>query len=337
MGSMKKGDGGESLELPVTPEWVRELRKAELHVHLLGSIRPTTALEFADRHGIPFPVDGEDRWAPFFARGDLAAFVEGFISLFEIVRSEEDLRRTISEAAEDWSRDGIAYTEPRITATSHLDRGFEADVLRRTLRDGRTEARKNHDLEIAWIVDFPRILGVDTGRRALEFAVSAMEDGVVGFDIAGYEGPFGEESDWADLFREAKRRGLRTTAHSGEIGSAIHVRTAVENWGVDRIGHGVRAVEDDSLLDLLRDRGIPIETNPSCNILLGNVPSLEFHPLEVFRKRGIPIVLNTDDPSLFGITLSGEIFQTAAAFGWDRGTVLSIIENGWRHRFGGKE
>lgn len=318
---------------PVTLDWIRGLVKAELHVHLLGAIRPATALELAARNDVPFPISRIEDWVPYFTRGDLAAFVEGFIALFEIVGSEEDVHRIALEAAEDWSRDGIAYTEPRITVTSHLSRGLSFDALFAGLDAARTEAFEKHRVAIRWIVDFPRILGAETGRLALESAVRGMDRGVVGFDIAGYEGEGAERSEWETLFREARDRGLRTTAHAGEIGSPAHVRRAVEEWKVDRIGHGVRAVEDPEVMDLLAERGIPIEVNPSCNILLGSVPDLASHPLEVFRGRGVPIAINTDDPTLFGITLSEEIQRTATAFGWDRGTVLQVIENGWKHRF----
>ncbi len=319
--------------LPVTLDWVRNQEKAELHVHLLGAIRPSTALEIAANNSIPFPISEERKWIPFFTRGDLAHFVEGFISLFEIIKTAEDLHRVVLEAAEDWANDGITYSEPRVTVTSHVARGLEADSLLSILKASRLEARRRFGIEIQWMVDFPRILGSETGWQALEIATKGMNSGIVGFDIAGYEGSLELDSEWRLLFQEAKTKGLRTTAHSGEIGSAAHVRAAVEDWGVERIGHGTRAVEDETVMDLLLTKNIPIEVNPTCNVLLGNVDSLGSHPLEVFRKRGIPITLNTDDPSLFGISLSEEIYRTAHQFGWDRQVTQSVIANGWRYRF----
>lgn len=315
-------------------DWIRAQKKAELHVHLFGAIRPGTALELAEKHRVPFPIRSEEDWIPYFTRGGLAAFVEGFIALFEIARTEEDFFRIAVEAAEDWSREGVAYTEPRLTLTSHFSRGVDFETVFSGLEEARKIALERHRMAIRWIVDFPRILGPETGRMALDAAERAREFGVVGFDIAGYEGPYGEEEDWRRLFLDAKDRGLRTTAHAGEVGSPLNVRRAVEDWKVDRIGHGVRAVEDPALLDLLSERGIPIEVSPTCNVLLGNVSDLESHPLEIFRQKGIPIILNTDDPTLFGVTLSEEIHRTATTFGWDRPTTLRVIENGWVHRFG---
>ena len=318
---------------PISLDWIRKQEKAELHVHLLGAIRPGTALELANKNKVPFPIKRETDWLPYFSRGDLSNFVEGFISLFEIIKTRDDFHRVVLEAAEDWARDGITYSEPRVTATSHLSRGFDRETLRSLLGSAKAESRARFGIEIAWVIDFPRILGIRTGWQALEFASASMEEGVVGFDIAGYEGAYGENREWRELFLEAKKRGLKTTAHSGEVGSSAHVRTAVEEWKVDRIGHGVRAIEDIELMDLLAEKGIPIEINPSCNVLLGSVPSLPEHPLEEFRRRGIPIILNTDDPSLFGVTLSEEIDKTALTFGWDRETTLRVIENGWKYRF----
>ncbi|MCA9411869.1 MAG: adenosine deaminase [Candidatus Omnitrophica bacterium] len=315
---------------------MRSQPKAELHVHLLGAIRPETALSIAEKNRIGFPVNRVEDWILFFTKGDLAVFVEGFIALFEIIRTEEDFYRVAMEAAEDWSRDGVAYTEPRLTLTSHLDRGLSFETIFGGLDSARSEAKDRFGIEIRWIVDFPRILGVETGYRALDAAVRGIERGVIGFDIAGYEGPYGTDSEWRELFLEARRRGLHVTAHSGEVGSAAHVRTAVESWNVERIGHGVRAAEDESVMALLTERGVPLEICPTCNVLLGNVPALSDHPIELFRQRGIPVTLNTDDPSLFGISLSEEIFRAAQTFRWDREVVTGVIKNAWDHRFVGE-
>ena len=329
MNSRQETSGGSSATL----EWIRAQPKAELHLHLLGAIRPRTALELAERHRVGFPLRSEREWVPFFSAGDLSAFVTAFTALFDLLRTKEDFERVAREVFQDLAADGIAYAEPRITLTSHLSRGVALGALVEGLSAARVFARAEWNLEIGWIVDFPRVLGREVGERALQEAMAGREWGVVGFDIAGYEGSFGDESYLVDLFRRARESGLGTTAHAGEIGSSARVRTAVEDWKVDRIGHGIQAAGDTEVMRLLAENRIPLEIAPTSNLLLGVVDSLESHPIEILRRAGVPVTVNTDDPSLFGTTLSRELRSVAETFRWSWEVVEEVISNAWEFRF----
>jgi len=326
---MKSSDRPTAIDL----DWIRSQPKAELHVHLLGAIRPSTALELARKNRVDFPIRTERDWLSTFTTGDLSSFVVAFTRLFEILKEARDFQRVATEAFEDLAEDGIAYAEPRITVTSHLSRRVAREAIGEGLAAAVAHASKSLNLEIAWIVDFPRILGPEVGEKALEEAIRGKEWGVVGFDVAGYEITPGGEGYLKDLFRKAKDHGLKTTAHAGEVGSPSHVRTALEEWHVDRIGHGTRAIEDKALVEILAERQIPLEICPTSNVVLGSVDSIASHPLDEYRKAGIPIVLNTDDPSLFGITLSREMLLVAETFGWSVETLREVVQNGWENRF----
>jgi len=317
-------------------QWIRNQPKADLHLHLLGAIRPKTALELGRKYSKPFPFDDPEEFPGWFQDGDLSTFVLRFIHLFEIVRTSEDFERVAVEAFEDLAKDGVHYAEPRVTMTSHLARGVTRKTMSEALSAASRFAESSLGLEIGWVIDFPRTLGVEIGSRALEEAIAGRDWGVVGFDMAGDE-PVGEEDDQLkELFQNAKESGLGVSVHAGEVGPPAHVRKAVEDLKADRIGHATRAVEDPEVVQLLAEKAVPVEICISSNRALGGLESIAEHPVETFRKAGIPVCLCTDDPSLFGTTLSGEIYDAARTFGWSKETVEEVIQNSWKHRFGPK-
>ena len=321
------------LDNAVSLEWIRAIPKAELHIHLLGAIRPRTALELARRHKVDLPFDSLEFWTPFFCTGNLAQFVERFILLFPLLREKEDFERVGREVFEDLHADGIRSVEPRITLTSHLLRGVSEEAIGEGLAAAACYAHETLGMKVRWIVDFPRILGLQVGRLALEAAIRGIAWGVAGFDIAGYEGPGEDDPAYCAIFARAREAGLHLTAHAGETGPPEHIRIAINEWGVERIGHGIQASRDSDLAEELASRKIPLEICPTSNIALGAVPDIYSHPLETFRQQSLRITINSDDPSLFGTTLSREYLIAAAAFGWDRETVLKIIEEGWLAAF----
>jgi adenosine deaminase len=161
---------------------------------------------------------------------------------------------------------------------------------------------------------------------------------VVGIDIAGYEesppGQTPSPSDpYVEIFRQATAAGLKVTAHAGEKGPPAHIRTAVFEWGAKRIGHGIKSIQDPELMAQLIDQHIVLEICPTSNLALGMVPSLEAHPVDQLRQAGIAITINTDDPSLFGTTLSEELLKVATTFGWSQEIVLQVVRTAWQARF----
>lgn len=334
--SKKSRSSGRKKDLP-TLEWVRALPKAELHMHLLGGIRGQTAASLAQKNHVTLPYDPTREWGGAFHQRSLSSFVENFIPLFSLLKDSSDFERLATEVLEDLALDGVRYVEPRITMTSHLARGVSEEAIRQGLHRAAENATKSQGIEVGWVIDFPRVLGVQTAESALVHAIRGKDWGVVGFDIAGYEGRTSEDPDLTAIFERAKEAGLGVTAHVGEKGPPEHIWTAIRDWRANRIGHGIQSIHDPALIEELVERQIPLEVCPSSNVALGAVPSYVDHPVDRLYRAGIPITLNTDDPSLFGTTLSEEILRTAEVFGWSREDIERVVENGWRYRFLGNQ
>jgi adenosine deaminase/aminodeoxyfutalosine deaminase len=194
------------------------------------------------------------------------------------------------------------------------------------------QAAAGYGIEVHWILDAVRHFGVAHAMRVAELAAQRVTDGVVAFGIGGDE-ERGPAAWFGEVYSFAKSAGLRLTAHAGETVGPESVWAALE-IGAERIGHGIRAVEDAALLRHLRDRGIPLEVCITSNVATGAVASLAAHPVRRLFDAGVPITLNTDDPAIFATTLSGEYALAARQFGFSNADLRGIAENGFRYAFG---
>lgn len=192
-------------------------------------------------------------------------------------------------------------------------------------------AAREYPIEVYWILDAVRHFGAEPAMRVAELAAERVDDGVVAFGIGGDEarGP----AEWfAAVYQFAKRAGLRLTAHAGETMGPASVWAALE-IGAERIGHGIRAVEDPALLARLRASGIPLEVCITSNVMTGAAASLEAHPVRKLYDAGVAITLNTDDPGLFATSLCAEYELAARQFGFSEAELRGIAENGFRYGF----
>lgn len=284
----------------------RSLPKADLHLHAIGAMRPTTIVDLARRRGAPILEAAEAGAVDGFAFPDLARFVEFFIGLFELVLDGDTFERITYELLEDAAEDGVRHVEMRFTPTSHIHRGADATTMFEGIRAGRRMAERDHGVTSRVVVDFPRSLPLAVAEENLRVALAHREAGVVGIDIAGDEAAVACPATFTPVFDAAHRAGLNVTAHAGEAAGAPSVRDALERYTASRIGHGTRAVEDADLLARLARERIVLEVCPSSNEALGVVASVRDHPVAAFLEAGIPCVVATDDPTLFRTTLSRE-------------------------------
>ncbi|MFV1959475.1 MAG: adenosine deaminase [Planctomycetota bacterium] len=305
-------------ERPPSPR-LRVLPKTDLHLHALGALRPTTVLDLARRRGAPILPVGEAGAAEGGYRfEDLSAFVAFFLGLFELALDAPALERITFEVLEDAAAEGCRYAELRFTPTSHLDRGAEEQAFFAGIEAGRRAAEEACAIEARLVLDFPRTRGPEVAEKTLHLALRHRAEGVVGLDVAGDERATGFDPCFVPVSEEARRRGLIVTAHAGEGAGPESVRAAVEAYGARRIGHGTRAAEDPSLLDLLARRGVVLEVCPSSNVALGVVDALAHHPLPRFLRAGVVCTIATDDPALFSTTLTREYerLHDEAGMGW---------------------
>jgi adenosine deaminase/aminodeoxyfutalosine deaminase len=254
-------------------------------------------------------------------------FLECFKRVVEHLRSPEDYglvtRRLLARLAEE----NVQYAEITLSAGVVLWKKQEFAPVYEAVRDAAGGART----EVRWILDAVRHFGAEHAMEVARLAADRVAEGVVAFGIGGDEarGP----AEWfAEVYGFARERGLRLTAHAGETTGPESVWAALR-IGAERIGHGIRAIEDPELLRYLREEDVPLEISITSNVTTGAVPSLEEHPVRALYEAGIPILLNTDDPALFGATLSGEYALAAEQFGFSDAELREIAGNGFRYAF----
>ena len=300
---------------------IAELPKAELHVHLEGSLEPETLCELDPALTVEEVRERYRRVRSF------PAFIEVFRWILERLRGPADYALALRRLLERLETQRVAYAEITLSAGTILWQGksfapvFEA-VAREAARSG---------IEVRWILDAVRHFGPEHVRKVAALAVERAGEGVVGFGIGGDEirGP----ARWFhDTFRFVRDRGLRLTIHAGETAGPESVRQALEA-GAERIGHGVTAAEDPALLEELARRRVALEVCLSSNAAIGVVPRIEAHPLPRFLAAGVPVTLATDDPAIFATTLNREYEKAAEAFDLSAAQLRQIAAAGFVHRF----
>ena len=288
----------------------KSLPKVELHRHLEGSLRLQTMLDIAHAHGITVPasilrlsdmvqVQDED---PLTFQNFLAKF--NTLRLF--YRSPDVIHRVTHEAVEDAAKDNVKYMELRFTpvALSRAERFPLHDVMD-WVCSSAAEAAKELDIQVRLIASVNRHESPELAEQVAWLAAEHIQDGIVGMDLAGNEAEFSARP-FASIFAEAKQAGLHLTIHAGEWAGADNVREAIEEVGAERIGHGVRVLEDEDVVSLARERGTTFEVCVTSNYQSGVVPALTNHPLPRMLQAGLNVTLNTDDPSVSRIDLTHE-------------------------------
>ena len=288
----------------------RSYPKVELHRHLEGTLRLTTMREVAGEHGISIPDDvlrlsnlvQMQEEESFSAR----AFLSKFDTLRLFYRSPEIIHRITREAIEDAARDNVRYMELRFTpaALSRAERFPLHDVIDWVLASAR-QAAHEFGITVRLLASVNRHESAELGEQVAWLAAERQDQGLVGLDLAGNEAEFKAEPFYG-IFREARQAGLRISVHAGEWGPAANVREAIEKLGAERIGHGVRVLDDPAVADLARERGTVFEVCVTSNYQSGVVRRLEDHPLARMLERGLNVTINADDPSVSRITLSHE-------------------------------
>jgi adenosine deaminase len=298
---------------PSTPhrpaEFYQALPKVELHRHLEGSLRLITLLEVARAHGLD--LFGTDRLRPLVqVREDDPYTSQNFLSKFETLRkfyrSPEVIARITQEAVADAAADHVRYLELRFTpvALSRAESFPLAEVIDWVI-EGARQAEADSGVITRLIVSVNRHESVELAAQVVDLAVQRRDQGIVGLDLAGNELHY-PASPFIDVFREAREAGLHATVHAGEWGGAGNVAHAILQMGAERIGHGVRVMEDQAVVALARERGTTFEVCVTSNYQTGVVPALSAHPFQEMLAAGLNTTLNTDDPSISQIALSDE-------------------------------
>lgn len=284
------------------------LPTAHLHVHLESTVRPATVRELADDHGVTL-LPRARRYAGF------GAFAEVNGAVRDCLRRPEDFIRVAREFCADQHADGVRYAEVTVTAASHGERLGDPEMPLAAVLEGLAAGCAETGLEVRVLLDHPRRRSPERFRRTVDLAARHREQGVVGVGFAGSEehplGPF------AGLVADAVDAGLHLVHHAGETAGPASIREAIGVGRAERIGHGIRALEDPELVAELRDRRIPLEVCPSSNVALGLAASLADHPLPALHAAGLAVTLSTDIPAETGWSLPAEYAAVREVHGWD--------------------
>lgn len=307
-------------------EYIRAMPKAELHVHLEGSIRPETVLKLARRHHIELPADNLEDLRRWFDFTHFEHFIEVYLTITRCLRTSDDYELITYEFGAEMARQNVLYAEVTFSPCTHESMGMPQEVWFPGMTAGRRRAREDFGVEINWVFDIVRIeRNRDwNGDYTLAMAVDGRDQGVVALGLGGYEAP-NPPGPFARWFDRAVDRGLRSAPHAGETAGPESVWSAIRDLHADRLGHGVRAVEDPALVQYLAENRLPLEVCPTSNLRLGVYPSLKEHPLRRLHEAGVPVTVNSDDPPLFGTTLTDEVDLLDSAFGFSRAEIDAFM------------
>ncbi len=331
---------------PSFADQIRSAPKVLLHDHLDGSMRPSTVVELAREQGYAsLPTEDVDELAKWFTRGadrrNLELYLETFAHTVGVTQTKDGLMRAAAESAEDMAADGIVYAEVRFAPELHTSEGLTLDEVVEAVVEGFRIGSKGKPIAIGTLCTAMR-----TAARSYEIAELAVrhrDNGVVGFDIAGAEAGY-PPSRHLDAFQLIMRENSHITIHAGEAFGLPSIAEALNYCGAERLGHGVRIVDDITIDDdggahlgrlaaYVRDRRVPLEMCPTSNVNTGAASSIADHPIGLLRRLRFRVTVNTDNRLMSDVTLSDEFINLAEAFGYTLGDMEWLTLNAMKSAF----
>lgn len=279
-------------------EFIRRLPKAELHLHVEGTLEPQLMFDLASRNGYELPFSDVESVAAAYRFRNLQSFLDIYYQGAAVLQTPEDFYDLISAYLVRASADGVRRAEIFFDPQTHTGRGVDFDVFMEGFRSGIADAESKHGISAELILCFLRHLGGEEALQTIRDAEPHL-DGVVAVGLDSSEVGFPPEL-YADAFSHARELGLRAVAHGGEEGPPAYVTGALDTLGVERVDHGIRSLEDADLVDrLVRDR-VPLTVCPLSNVALRVVDRVSDHPIGQMMERGLLVSVNSDDPAYFG-------------------------------------
>jgi adenosine deaminase len=278
-----------------------------LHCHLEGCVRPSTAAELAVALGVPQPPGGWEDALVMRSPADLTVFLAHVAAAYPLLGSYEALERVAREAVIDAAADGTRFLELRFGPLTHVREDFGARDAIRAVCEGAQDGARSSGIATGVVVCVLRHHDEQANVELARAAATLAGDGVVGFDVAGDELLFPSLEPYVRPFQIAAAAGLGLTAHVAEAGPAENIRAAHDVLGVHRIGHGTHLSGDDQMLEWSVDHGMCLEVCPTSNVLTGVATSVRAHPVHRFLEAGCDVVLGDDDPVTTGSSLGDEV------------------------------
>jgi aminodeoxyfutalosine deaminase len=310
--------------------FIRALPKAELHLHLEGSIGPQELGELIERHG-GGPVDRE-RLVRIYQYQDFVAFLDAFKRVTSWLRTPEDYELVTYRLMQKLKAENVLHAEVYVSVGVILFRGRDFDAIFEGLERGRARGERDFGVSLFWIFDAVRHFGVEAAAHVFDKAIELRERNVVAIGIGGDEarGP----AEWfRELYIRAKGHGLHLTAHAGESSGAQSIRAALDGLKAERLGHGLSAEQDGVLMNRLAQTQVPIEICLTSNLRTGCCAVARQHPLKTYYDQGMMVTLNTDDPAMFATSLCREYQLAQETFGFSDKQLRELARNSFRASF----
>jgi len=329
----------------VTSDFIRRLPKAELHLHLEGSVDPPTLSQLSEKHHTPFPWASK-RYQPLadshrpltvaeasalYDYEDFGGFLLAFKAVTERLRDPEDFEFIVYRLAEKLAAEGCVHAEVFVSAGIVFWRGQDFDPLFEGLERGRRRAERDFGVTLLWIIDAVRNFGVEEAEKVLAKTIElrGRAESVVGIGIGGDERVAPPEL-FQGVYEQAARAGLRLSVHAGEAAGPSSIHGALDWLGAERLGHALSAIEDEELLMRLVRERIPLELCLTSNLRTRCCPRPESHPLRRYYDAGALVTLNTDDPAMFQTTLCREYQLAQEHFGFTEDELRQLAANSIR-------
>jgi aminodeoxyfutalosine deaminase len=327
-------------------DFIRSLPKAELHLHLEGTVDPPTLSELSRRHPTPLTTENnrytniadsgrvftEEEARELYNYTSFTGFLLAFKAVTERLRTADDYELVAYRMMQKLAEQNVRHAEVYVSVGVVHWRGADFPPLFEGLERGRERGERDFGMSVAWIFDAVRHFGVDEARRVVNEAILLKDRTVIGIGLGGDERKASPEQ-FREVYQLARENGLRLTVHAGETVGPESIWGALRELNADRIGHGLRAIDDPDLVRYLAERQIPIEICISSNLLTGCCTSLEQHPVRKFFDAGVLVTLNTDDPEMFHTTLNHEYQIAQQVFSFSDDELKQLAENSFRASF----
>ena len=310
-------------------DFIRQMPKVELHVHLEGSIEPQTLLKLAERHNVTLPARNLDELHEWYKFTDFNHFIEVYLAISSCIRTADDLELIASEFLKDRADQNILYSEVIYTPFTHLPH-IPLDDQLAALNRARKTAEEKWGVRINLAPDISRERRpIEASHQIAEWAIKNQNNGITSLGLGGPE--IGNPPElFASTFEIARKAGFPATPHAGETEGPASVWGALQTLNAVRIGHGVRCLEDPALVAYLKEKQIPLEVCPSSNVCLHVVPDLASHPLPRLMDEGLYVTINSDDPPMFNTNLTEEYLRITDQFGFSVAQLKNFVFNAAR-------
>lgn len=315
----------------MTAEAVKSIAKAELHVHLEGTITESLAKKIYARHGEAFPVSRFDANGSVIWN-DFTDFIQAYDLLSESIKNLDDLQLVTYDYLKRSHEEGCIYSELTVSPLHAENAGMNYTEALEAITSGCRQAQQEFGIESRLVIVLVRHTGESACMATLDSVIANPQPYVVGIGLAGDERSHPARL-FVEHFQKARANGLQVTAHAGEWGGAQQVQEAIDLLGVKRVGHGVQVIEDLPLMQRIIEHGIHLEVCPMSNIALGVFPDYESHPIHKFVENGLNFSLNSDDPPFFATTIGNEYWQAAKHLQLNEKQLKAITENAIRASF----